>query len=647
MTAYEPIDSLDFEPLAPYGFINEIDYNELELLEIVGRGAFGTVQKARWKGHIVAIKTIENESGGKEFRDEVESLSSVRHQNIIRLFGTSVKKPKVCLVMEYAECGSLYNLLHPSDPSQDLIPYTFAHVISWSLQCAEAVEYLHNMKPKAVIHRDLKPPNMLLTNNGTVLKICDFGTACPIHTEMTSNKGSASWMAPEVFEGTRYTEKCDVYSFGIVLWEMLTRRKPFDEIGPPAFRIMWAVHSGTRPPPIQGIPECLDKLMCRCWDKDEATRPSFEIIVRFFKIANMYVIGGLKPIFESVSTPDLEEFPPFENCEERTSIPLNAQQEEILQYSYPVGVNSNNSDKMDGEPRHRTSSADSASSRKSSASVHSPYDRPGFYSPSNSQGQPFQKPPAGRHVREYSDPEKLGLIAWQVPPDHLRSPSPSPNPYMFPTFNSPNGYPVVSETPEIQHGIRNMNLRPLSPQPHRYIVQYPPNSSNTTSPTFMDKVTNERSDERSPTRAGAVRRPLHERSQSTPILADNQNSQAKKNKSDIDFRVVPSNLMPITPLDWDDRSVKMYENYMESLKQYIDVQGKIERLLQKKDTISKHIEEIDNEQKRESHYLKDYIREQADKQSLLAFHSAVKTALERDEPNQRPRSLLPAARKIS
>lgn len=159
---------------------------------------------------------------------------------------------------------------------------------------------------------------------------------------------------------------------------------------------------------------------------------------------------------------------------------------------------------MDGEPRHRTSSADSASSRKSSASVHSPYDRPGFYSPSNSQGQPFQKPPAGRHVREYSDPEKLGLIAWQVPPDHLRSPSPSPNPYMFPTFNSPNGYPVVSETPEIQHGIRNMNLRPLSPQPHRYIVQYPPNSSNTTSPTFMDKVTNERSDERSPTRAGWI-----------------------------------------------------------------------------------------------------------------------------------------------
>lgn len=51
-----------------------------------------------------------------------------------------------------------YPVLHPSDPSQDLIPYTFAHVISWSLQCAEAVEYLHNMKPKAVIHRDLKPP---------------------------------------------------------------------------------------------------------------------------------------------------------------------------------------------------------------------------------------------------------------------------------------------------------------------------------------------------------------------------------------------------------------------------------------------------------------------------------------------------------
>ena len=69
--------------------------------------------------------------------------------------------------MEYADCGSLYNLLHPSEDNVELIPYNLGHVFSWSLQCAEAVEYLHSLTPK-VIHRDLKPPNMLLLDQGKV-----------------------------------------------------------------------------------------------------------------------------------------------------------------------------------------------------------------------------------------------------------------------------------------------------------------------------------------------------------------------------------------------------------------------------------------------------------------------------------------------
>ena len=62
--------------------------------------------------------------------------------------------------------------------------------------------------------------SLLLTNQGLTLKICDFGTACDQHTQMTNNKGSAAWMAPEVFEGEDYSEKCDVFSWGIILWEV-------------------------------------------------------------------------------------------------------------------------------------------------------------------------------------------------------------------------------------------------------------------------------------------------------------------------------------------------------------------------------------------------------------------------------------------
>lgn len=113
------------------------------------------------------------------------------------------------------------------------------------------------------VFRDLKPPNLLLVMGGQTLKICDFGTACDLNTYMTNNKGSAAWMAPEVFEGSKYTEKCDVFSWGVILWEILSRKKPFDEIGGSAYRIMWAVHVGQRPPLIEGCPKPIEDLMAR------------------------------------------------------------------------------------------------------------------------------------------------------------------------------------------------------------------------------------------------------------------------------------------------------------------------------------------------------------------------------------------------
>uniref|UniRef100_A0A672YS98 Mitogen-activated protein kinase kinase kinase 7 n=1 Tax=Sphaeramia orbicularis TaxID=375764 RepID=A0A672YS98_9TELE len=239
--------------------------------QVVGRGTFGVVFKAIWKGKDVAIKTIESENEKNAFLVELRQLSRVNHPNIVKLYG-SCNNP-VCLVMEYAECGSLHNLLHSADPQPH---YTAAHAMSWCLQCAQGVAYLHAMKPKALIHRDLKPLNLLLVARGTVLKICDFGTACDIQTYMTNNKGSAAWMAPEVFEGSNYSEKCDVFSWGIILWEVLTRKKPFDEIGGSAFCIMWAVHRGTRPPLIKDLPEPIETLMTRCWDKEPSQRPSME-----------------------------------------------------------------------------------------------------------------------------------------------------------------------------------------------------------------------------------------------------------------------------------------------------------------------------------------------------------------------------------
>ncbi|KAM3854197.1 mitogen-activated protein kinase kinase kinase 7 isoform 1-T1 [Vipera latastei] len=288
MSSPSSVDMIETPPVLNF---EEIDYKEIEVEEVVGRGAFGVVCKAKWRGKDVAIKQIESESERKAFIIELRQLSRVNHPNIVKLYGACLNP--VCLVMEYAEGGSLYNVLHGAEP---LPYYTAAHAMSWCLQCSQGVAYLHSMKPKALIHRDLKPPNLLLVAGGTVLKICDFGTACDIQTHMTNNKGSAAWMAPEVFEGSNYSEKCDVFSWGIILWEVITRRKPFDEIGGPAFRIMWAVHNGTRPPLIKNLPKPIESLMTRCWSKDPSQRPSMEEIVKIMTHLMQYFPGADEPL---------------------------------------------------------------------------------------------------------------------------------------------------------------------------------------------------------------------------------------------------------------------------------------------------------------------------------------------------------------
>ncbi|XP_021957810.1 mitogen-activated protein kinase kinase kinase 7 [Folsomia candida] len=256
----------------PPSFVETINFRDITQLQVVGKGTFGIVHKGKWRDKIVAIKKIESEKERKAFQIEIIQLSRVSHPNIVKLYG-SCDDP-VCLVMEYAEGGSLYNVLHGSPQ----IPYTLAHAMSWVHQTASGVAYLHDMQPKPLIHRDLKPPNLLLINGGTVLKICDFGTACDKQTYMTNSKGSAAWMAPEVFESNVYTEKCDIFSWGVILWEVLTRRKPFDDIGGPAFRIMWHVHKGNRPPQIADCPPAIELLMTRCWDPNPNTRPSMRRI---------------------------------------------------------------------------------------------------------------------------------------------------------------------------------------------------------------------------------------------------------------------------------------------------------------------------------------------------------------------------------
>lgn len=102
--------------------------------KIVGEGSFGVVYRGEWNGTYVAVKNITSEAERKAFQVEVRQLSRVNHENIVRLYGACTKSPKFCLVMEYAEGGSLYNALHGQGPK---VRYSLGHALSWVYQCAK------------------------------------------------------------------------------------------------------------------------------------------------------------------------------------------------------------------------------------------------------------------------------------------------------------------------------------------------------------------------------------------------------------------------------------------------------------------------------------------------------------------------------
>ena len=119
-------------------------------------------------------------------------------------------------------------------------------------------------------------------NGGTWLKICDFGTACNLKTIMTVNKGSPCWIAPETLVDENYNEKCDVYSYSIITWEILVRLRPyFNMPNATSVQIMYGVSKGTlRPKPISNCPRLFQLFFKSCWSNKPQERPSMDLIYR-------------------------------------------------------------------------------------------------------------------------------------------------------------------------------------------------------------------------------------------------------------------------------------------------------------------------------------------------------------------------------
>ncbi|XP_064959288.1 U-box domain-containing protein 51-like isoform X2 [Musa acuminata AAA Group] len=263
------------KPLLPFDEWN-IEFSELTVGTRVGIGFFGEVFRGIWNGTDVAIKvfleqdlTTENV---EDFCNEISILSRLRHPNVILFLGACVKPPHLSLVTEYMEMGSLYYLIHTSGQKRRL---SWRKRLKMLRDICRGLMCIHRMK---IVHRDLKSANCLVDKHWTV-KICDFGLSRVMKDSPmrdNSSAGTPEWMAPELIRNESFTEKCDIFSLGVIMWELCTLNRPWEGI--PPVQVVYAVaNEGKR----LDIPEGpLGSLISDCWAEPNERPSCQEILTR-------------------------------------------------------------------------------------------------------------------------------------------------------------------------------------------------------------------------------------------------------------------------------------------------------------------------------------------------------------------------------
>ncbi|KAF7820251.1 serine/threonine-protein kinase CTR1-like isoform X1 [Senna tora] len=258
----------------------DILWSELILKEKIGTGSFGTVLRADWRGSDVAVKILKVQGFDaeryEEFRKEVLLMKRLRHPNIVLLMGAVFQQPNFSIVTEYLSRGSLFELLRMPDARSVL---SAKRRFSMAYDVASGMNYLHQMKPP-IVHRDLKSPNLLVDDTYTV-KVCDFGLSRTKANTFLSSKtaaGTPEWMAPEVIRGEPSNEKCDVFSFGVILWELVTLQQPWRNLNPS--QVVAAVgFMGKRLEIPSYVHPQVAALIELCWASEPQRRPSFSYIM--------------------------------------------------------------------------------------------------------------------------------------------------------------------------------------------------------------------------------------------------------------------------------------------------------------------------------------------------------------------------------
>ncbi|GLT80162.1 hypothetical protein SLA2020_516160 [Shorea laevis] len=269
----------------------EIDAKELDFTNSVDITK-GTFRMASWRGIEVAVKTlgdevISDEDKVRAFRDELALLQKIRHPNVVQFLGAVTQSIPMMIVTEYLPKGDLCEYLKKKGA---LKPIT---ALRLALDIARGMNYLHENKPVPIIHRDLEPSNILRDDSGH-LKVADFGVSKLLTVKeerpLSCHETSCRYVAPEVFKNEDYDTKVDVFSFALILQEMIEGYPPFstkqDNEVPKVYAAM------VRPPfraPTKHYAHGLKELIEDCWNDAPAKRPTFrQIIIRLESIHNSF-----------------------------------------------------------------------------------------------------------------------------------------------------------------------------------------------------------------------------------------------------------------------------------------------------------------------------------------------------------------------
>ncbi|XP_050239782.1 uncharacterized protein LOC126688899 [Quercus robur] len=271
-------------------FDYEILWEDLTIGEQIGQGSCGTVYHGLWYGSDVAVKVFSKQEYSDEilvsFRQEVSLMKRLRHPNVLLFMGAVTSAQRLCIVTEFLPRGSLFRLLQRNTSKLD-----WRRRVHMALDIARGMNYLHHCNPP-IIHRDLKSSNLLVDKNWTV-KVGDFGLSRLKHeTYLTTKtgKGTPQWMAPEVLRNEPSDEKSDVYSYGVILWELATEKIPWDNLN--SMQVIGAV--GFMNQRLE-IPTDVDpqwaSIIESCWHSDPASRPAFqELLERLRELQRQYAL---------------------------------------------------------------------------------------------------------------------------------------------------------------------------------------------------------------------------------------------------------------------------------------------------------------------------------------------------------------------